>query len=84
MSPDKLSAIMNVQQNGHVTTFMCPCKDCSIDPESTVPMFYSLKHAEDEGWRFTKDIYYCDPKNKDGVWICPECCKRVELKNVHA
>lgn len=41
----------------------------------TIPIFYSVDHAKDEGWKYTNDIRFCPPDRK-AVWVCPQCSGR--------
>lgn len=41
----------------------------------TIPIYYSLRHARDVGWRSTSSVLFCPPE-LDYVWVCPDCSKR--------
>lgn len=65
--------------NGRIEHFICPCCHFSVDdltePEKEITTYYSYRHTEANGWRYTKNIKYCPPKLKLGAWICPDCLK---------
>lgn len=70
---------MIIQNNdGSKQRNICPA--CIIDYmaegqasiNATVPIFYTRKHAYDEGWRKTTHHWFS--KNGNAVWVCPDCC----------
>ena len=67
-----MNAVMRVRTGRGIELNVCPCRDCEVNPDSVIPMFYSRQHALDQGWVVTNDRRYCDPK-KSTVWVCPSC-----------
>ena len=65
--------------SGRSEHFICSCCVMRVPIGSTIaiglciPTFYSYLHAMENGWRHTKDIRYCPPEEKLGVWVCPDC-----------
>lgn len=41
--------------------------------------YYSVKHAEDEGWRYTVDTKYVSPYSQVAGHVCPCCTKLLEV-----
>ena len=41
--------------------------------------YYSVQHAEDEGWCWTLDTKYVNPSNPEAGKVCPKCVKIVEV-----
>lgn len=58
--------------------YICAISGCqgSMDRGKLIPQFYSYKHAESAGWRFTSDKKYCS-LDHELVAICPACVKRL-------
>jgi len=57
---------------------LCPCCSQSFSSGKSnemIPIFYSERHAKDEGWIVTKDKMFCPP-DKEYAWICPDCAKK--------
>ena len=51
---------------------ICTGDNCNVNSSDLIPSYYSLQHANDDGWNYTKDILFCPP-DVDGVWVCPNC-----------
>ncbi len=66
-----------LMDNGTKHHHICPA--CKLDYLSdgqavnneTIPIFYSDRHAYDEGWRCSTDRRFS--KNGEPVWVCPDC-----------
>ena len=61
--------------SGSSEHFICPCCHDRKIKDKEIPVYYSYRHAGENGWRHTKDIRYCPPEQTLGVWVCPECLK---------
>ena len=80
-----MGSIMVIRnRNGTKTLHMCPCWNLQV-PDSiavkdeTIPIFYSEKHAYDEGWKLTSDIKFC-PSGVREQWVMPRLCKKIYLE----
>ena len=72
------NSMIVINRDGSKQHHICPA--CRIDysangserRDENIPTYYSEKHAEDEGWRKTNHIMYCDLQHAF-VWVCPDC-----------
>ena len=72
-----MNSMIIQNDNGTKTAHLCPT--CKIEYlgggqalcGETFPIFYSAKHAHDEGWRKTTHRWFS--KNGKPVWVCPDC-----------
>lgn len=53
-------------------------------PDEQIPEYYSHEHATDSGWGFSYANRFKDPDTDKDIpaAICPDCMKRLKLKNV--
>ena len=77
----KIGCTNGVQINydgGQVQFFLCPVKKPrEFSTNDHFDQAYSMTHAEDQGWRSTRDIKYCEPGTNFAL-ICPDCARRIE------
>ena len=68
---------MIIENDGVKDFHSCPaCKISFVagnqaSNDDLTPIFYSSKHAFDEGWR--KTTHHRFSENGRPVWVCPEC-----------
>jgi hypothetical protein len=55
--------------------WVCCVGRCDPKPEDRPSQYYSVKHAEDEGWRQTLDPRYT---SYSAGYVCPSCVKLLE------
>jgi hypothetical protein len=58
--------------------WMCCVGDCDTRGKLFSSNYYSVQHAEDEGWRPTVDPQYVDPTSDCAGYVCPTCTKLLE------
>ncbi len=59
---------------------VCPSRNCAVKGKNVpIHRFHSPVHAVENGWVYTKGDMFCPPGEKaKGVWVCPECAKKVK------